>query len=227
MSKGHKPGSGKRRRTSGPRGTTPNGGPAVFLDRDGTICEEVGYVNHLDRIQVYPWSAEAIRKLNRAGLPVIVVTNQSGVGRGYFSESLVKQAHAKIARELAAHGARVDAFYYCPHHPTASIMHYRKDCRCRKPSTGMLEEAARRFNLDLKSSFVVGDSYRDMKLAFASDARSVMLMTGYGKGEYVHRRKDWPRMPDLIAGNLLEAVEKILNGCARAARITRTTRKSP
>lgn len=196
------------------RKTTP-GTPAVFLDRDGTICEEVGYVNHVDRIQVYPYAASAIRKLNRAGFPVIVVTNQSGVGRGYFSERLVRQAHAKIAKELAAEGARVDAFYYCPHHPTGTVKEYRKDCRCRKPSSGMAEDAAKRFHLDLKSSFVVGDSYRDMRLAFNIGARSIMLMTGYGKGEYVHKRKEWPRMPEMIAANLKEAVQKILKARER------------
>jgi D-glycero-D-manno-heptose 1,7-bisphosphate phosphatase len=190
------------------------GAPAVFLDRDGTICEEVGYVNHLDRIHLFPWSAEAIRKLNQAGLPVIVVTNQSGVGRGYFSEELVKQANLKIAMELAHSDARLEAFYYCPHHPTATVEEYRKACRCRKPLTGMLEEAAKRFNLDLKSSHVVGDSYRDAQLAFNSGARAIMVMTGYGKGEYEHHRKSWPRMPHMVAENLLEAVEKILNGRA-------------
>ncbi|HET7841707.1 MAG TPA: HAD family hydrolase [Terriglobia bacterium] len=204
-----------------------SGTPAVFLDRDGTICEEVGYVNHLDRIQLYPWSAKAIRKLNRAGFPVIVVTNQSGVGRGYFSEKLVRQAHARIARELAESGAHLDAFYYCPHHPTAVVEAYRKDCLCRKPATGMLDEAARRFNVDLKSSFVVGDSYRDMQLAFASGAHSIMLMTGYGKGEYAHHRKQWPRRPERIAANLWEAAEMILNGRTRNAKRARKPRKSP
>jgi D-glycero-D-manno-heptose 1,7-bisphosphate phosphatase len=211
---------GRKQKSRSPLGRRPGrngrGGriapqtPAVLLDRDGTICEEVGYVNHVDRIKVYPYAAAAIRKLNRAGIPVVVVTNQSGVGRGYFSERLVKQAHAKIAKELAAGGARVDAFYYCPHHPTGTLKAYRKDCRCRKPATGMADDAAKRFHLDLKSSFVVGDSYRDMRLAFNIGAHSIMLMTGYGKGEYVHKRNEWPRMPDLIAANLKEAVQKIL-----------------
>lgn len=191
------------------------GVPAVFVDRDGTICEEVGYVNHLDRVQVFSWAAEAIRKLNQAGLPVIVVTNQSGVGRGYFSEDLVKQVHMKIALELAANNARLDAFYYCPHHPTATIEEYRKECRCRKPAAGMLEEAAKRFNLDLKSSYVVGDSYRDVQLGHEAGARSILVMTGYGRGEYEHHRKSWPRLPDMIAENLLEAVGKILRSPAR------------
>ena len=197
----------------------PKGVPAVFLDRDGTICEEVGYVNHLDRVQIYPWSAEAIRKLNRAGLAVIIVTNQSGVGRGYFSESLVKQVHMKIALELAANDARLDAFYYCPHHPAATVEEYRKECRCRKPAPGMLEEAAKRFNIDLASSFVVGDSYRDVQLGYQAGAKTVLVMTGYGRGEYEHLRKAWPRLPDMIAENLLEAVGKILgNGARREAK---------
>ena len=206
----------RRKRVPPAGGGAPlKGVSAVFLDRDGTICEEVGYVNHLDRAQLFPWSAEAIRKLNQAGLPVIVVTNQSGVGRGYFSEDLVKQVHLKIALELAAADARLEAFYYCPHHPSAPLVDYKTICRCRKPAIGMLEEAAKRFNLDLASSFVVGDSYRDVQLGFNAGARSIMVMTGYGRGEYEHHRKTWPRPPDMIAENLLEAVEKILGNQAR------------
>jgi D-glycero-D-manno-heptose 1,7-bisphosphate phosphatase len=184
--------------------------PAVFLDRDGTLCAEVGYVNHLSRLHVYPWASEAIRSLNQAGLPVIVVTNQSGVGRGYFTEDLVRQAHRKIAAQLAARGARVDAFYYCPHHPSAPLKAYRVNCRCRKPAPGMVEKATKRFRVDLQSSYVVGDSYRDMRLGFNIGARTALVMTGYGRGEYEYHRRQWPRMPDLIAENLLEVVKKIL-----------------
>ena len=209
------------------RPLSSKGSPAVFLDRDGTICEEVGYVNHIDRIRLFPWAAEAIRKLNQADLPVIVVTNQSGVGRGLFTEDLVKQANMKIAVELAAQDARLEAFYYCPHHPNATIEEYRKECRCRKPATGMMEEAARRFGLDLNASYVVGDSYRDARLAFNSGAKSVMVMTGYGKGEYEHHRKSWPRMPHLLAENLLEAVEKILDGRASPGGHSHSRTKHP
>lgn len=194
---------------------------AVFLDRDGTVCDEVGYVNHLDRVRLYPWTAEAIRKLNQAGLPVIVVTNQSGVGRGYFSEELVHQVHQKIALELAPREAHLDAVYYCPHHPNAPLESYRQNCRCRKPSTGMIEEAARRFHIDVPSSYVVGDSYRDMQLGFNAGARTVLVMTGYGRGEYEHQRSRWQRSPNLIAENLLEAVEKILREMARRALASR------
>ncbi len=183
-------------------------------------------MNHLDRIDIYPWSAKAIRRLNRAGFPVIVVTNQSGVGRGYFSERLVKQAHSRIARELEAKGAHLAAFYYCPHHPNAVVRKYRKDCDCRKPATGMLEKAAKRFHLDLENCFVVGDSYRDIQLAHNAGAHSIMLMTGYGKGEYVHHRKKWPRQPEMIAPNLLEAVEMILNGRVGKTARARTPGKS-
>ncbi len=188
---------------------------AVFIDRDGTLNEEVGYINHIDRLRLYPWAAEAIRKLNRAGVPVIVTTNQSGVGRGHFSEELVHRVHQKIALELAASEARLDAFYYCPHHLESPQETYRKKCQCRKPLVGMLDEAAKRFNIDLKSSYVVGDSTRDMEMGFNAGARTVLVMTGYGRGNYENQQGRWRRKPDLIAENLLEAVEKILGELAR------------
>jgi len=184
---------------------------AVFLDRDGTLVEEVGYVNHIDRLSVFPWTAEAIRKLNRAGLLSVVVTNQSGVGRGLFPEELVKQVHARMAQELSAHHARLDAFYYCPHHPDALLQEHRQLCRCRKPAPGMLEQAAREHHIDLTRSYVVGDGIRDMELAFNTGARSILVMTGYGRGTYQYSRHRFSREPDWVAENLLEAVEKILD----------------
>ena len=217
-------GGARRRRPSAAAGHTK---PAAFLDRDGTVCDEVGYINHLDRLRVYPWAADAVRRLNQAEIPVIVVTNQSGVGRGYFTEDLVRQAHRKIAAQLAARGARVDAFYYCPHHPTAPLKAYRVNCRCRKPAPGMVEKATKRFRIDLKSSYVVGDSYRDMRLGFNIGARTALVMTGYGRGEYEYHRRQWPRMPDLIAENLLEVVKRILaeSESSVAPRRTRKRKK--
>lgn len=199
---------------------------AIFLDRDGTITEEVGYINHIDRAQMFPWAAEAIRAFKSAGLPVIVVTNQSGVGRGYFTEELVGEVHRKIQDELAAGCAEVDAFYYCPHHPSAVLDAYREECRCRKPSTGMAEEAAQQFGIDLGKSYVVGDTYRDMQLGFNIGARTILLMTGYGRGEYEHHRGAWPRMPDLIAENLLGAATLVLqelNTRGRTDDLSRST----
>jgi D-glycero-D-manno-heptose 1,7-bisphosphate phosphatase len=210
-SKRHKARSRPRSSPRGPR----RGVPAVFLDRDGTITEEMGYINHLDRVQLYPWAAEAIRRLNRAGRRVIVVTNQSGVARGVFTEDLLHQVHQKIGFELAARRAKLDAIYYCPHHPEGPLDAYRVRCQCRKPATGMVLDAAKRFQIDLASSFVVGDSYRDMQLGFNAGARTILVMTGYGRGEYEHHRSRWTRLPDRIAENLLEAVEIILDESAQ------------
>ena len=201
-------------KTSGSPSAVP-GQSAVFLVRDGTISEEVGSVNHLNRLRLFPWAAESIRKLNQAGLAVIVVTNQSGVGHGYFSEELVQQVHQVIAREFAAQGARIDAFYYCPHHPDARLDSYRKDCRCRKPAAGMVEDAAQQFGIDPRRSYVVGDSTPDMELGFHAGARTILVMSGYGRGNYEYQRHRWPRMPDLLAENLLEAAEKILTERSR------------
>jgi len=184
--------------------------PAVFLDRDGTLNEEVGYLNHIDRLRIYPCAAEAIRKLNRAGVPAVVVTNQSGVGRGYFSEDLVLSVHSHIADQLASQGARIDAFCYCPHHPDAIVAEYRRECRCRKPAPGMVEQAARDLRLDPQRSYVVGDTSRDLELAYNVGARAALVMTGYGRGVYEYRRHEWARQPDLVVENVLEAVERIL-----------------
>jgi D-glycero-D-manno-heptose 1,7-bisphosphate phosphatase len=184
--------------------------PAIFLDRDGTVTDEVGYINHVSRAKIYPYAAEAVRMLKSTGLPVIIVTNQSGVGRGYFTEEIVSQVHQMVRDTLQAAGTSVDAFYYCPHHPGAVVASYRQECRCRRPGTGMPEEAAERFGIDLGASYVVGDTYRDMQMGFSIGARTVLLMTGYGRGEYEYRRAGWARMPDLIAENLLEAAKLIL-----------------
>ncbi len=203
------------------------GVPGVFLDRDGTLNEEVGYMNHLTRLQVYPWSGEAIRKLNDAGLPVVAVTNQSGIARGYFTEELLHQVHEEITRQLAAQGARIDAFYYCPHHPEGPLPAYRLACRCRKPATGMVEEGARRFHLDLARSYLVGDSYRDMQLGFNAGLRTILVMTGYGRGELEHHARQWPRKPERVAENLLEAATLILEDLQTRSPLVGATSAEP
>jgi D-glycero-D-manno-heptose 1,7-bisphosphate phosphatase len=177
---------------------------AAFLDRDGTICEEMGYVNHLDRLQIFPFAAAAIRLLNEADIPVIVVTNQSGVARNIFPESLVHQVHQKMISELAAGGARIDAIYFCPHKTEDA-------CECRKPNPGLLERAAREHALDLAASWVVGDRYADLEMGYAAGARGILVMTGYGRGEYELHRDNWPRQPDVLAENLTDAVSRILH----------------
>jgi len=177
--------------------------PAVFLDRDGTISEEMGYVNHIDRLQVFPYAAEAIRQLNQAQIPVIVITNQSGIARGIFPESLVHQLHKKMISGLAAGGAWIDAIYYCPHKKEDA-------CNCRKPNPGLLELAAREHGLDLAASWVVGDRYADVEMAHVGGARGILVMTGYGRGEYELHRGKWPKQPNALAENLSEAVRHIL-----------------
>ena len=176
---------------------------AVFLDRDGTIGEELGYVNHIDRFQIFPYAAEAIRQLNRADIPVIVVTNQSGIARNIFPESLVHEVHKKMVAELAAGGAWIDGIYFCPHKSEDA-------CECRKPNPGLLERAAREHALDLSGSWIVGDRYADLEMGHAAGARGILVMTGYGRGEYELHHGAWPRQPDTLAENLKDAVLKIL-----------------
>jgi D-glycero-D-manno-heptose 1,7-bisphosphate phosphatase len=177
--------------------------PAVFLDRDGTICEEVGYLNHINRFRMFPFAAAAIRRLNEKELPVIVISNQSGVARGYFPESLVKEVHELMRRQLAESGAHLTGIYYCPHGPESG-------CECRKPRPGLLKEAARDHALNLERSFVVGDRYGDVQLARNVSARSILVRTGYGEGELQWRSVEWPEPPDLIAEDLNRAVDWIL-----------------
>jgi D-glycero-D-manno-heptose 1,7-bisphosphate phosphatase len=189
--------------------------PAVFLDRDGTISDEVGYVNHLSRVRMLPAAARAIRLLNRYAIPAIVVTNQSGVAREYFDERLVHKVHEKIQRALRRQGAHLDKIYYCPHHPTVGRAPYRRDCPCRKPKPGMLQQAARELPIDLKRSYVVGDRMKDVYFAHAAGLKGVLVLTGYGRGEYEHQRKMWREQPDCIARDLYEAVRWILSDLGR------------
>ena len=183
---------------------------AVFLDRDGTVSEEVGYVNHIDRFKVYPWTADAIRKLNHTGTPVFLMTNQSGVARGYFPEELVKQVHRILCEALARSGAFLDGIYNCPHHPEGRRAAYRMFCDCRKPAPGMLLRASRDHEIDLSLSFVIGDRYPDLETGFRAGARGILVLSGYGKGEYLYQREQWPRPPDHVAENLLAAVDWVL-----------------
>lgn len=177
--------------------------PAVFLDRDGTICEEMGYLNHISRFRMFPYAAAAVRRLNDQHLPVIVVTNQSGIARGIFPDSLLRQVHASMTKELARAGARVDGIYYCAHRS-------EDNCDCRKPGIALLESAAREHGLDLRRSFVVGDRDADIEMAHRAGARSILVLTGYGRGEYEYHRADWPRQPDFVAEDLAQAVDMIL-----------------
>lgn len=185
--------------------------PAFFLDRDGTISQEVGYVNHLSRFELFPWTIEALRHLRQAGYLAVVVTNQSGVARGYFSEGLVREVHAKLQAQLAGAGVRIEGIYYCPHHPSEGQSPYRQECDCRKPKPGMLYRAAQELGIDFSRSVLVSDKYEDVTMAQGLGLRTALVLTGYGRGEYEYRRHLWSRPPDVVAENLLDAVNKILN----------------
>lgn len=182
---------------------------AVFLDRDGTINEDIGYVSKPEELIIYPWAAEAIRLINRAGLKTIVVTNQSGVARGMYTEETLGEIHRKLITELSREGARIDAVYYCPHHPRIGDARYKMECECRKASPGMLNQAAREHDLDLAQSFVVGDKASDINLATNAGAKGVLVLTGYGAGT-LKERDEWPCEPCIVADNLLDAVKQIL-----------------
>jgi D-glycero-D-manno-heptose 1,7-bisphosphate phosphatase len=183
--------------------------PAVFIDRDGTILDELGYVVPGSTVNLYPFSAAAITKLTDAGFPVVVITNQGGIALGMYDHAFVDETHATLTESLAQAGARISAWYYCPHHPDGKVPEFAIACECRKPGTGLLEAAARDLHLDLHSSWVVGDQWRDIELARRAGARGILVRTGYGG----RLEKDWPQdipPPPVICDDLEAAAEFIL-----------------
>ena len=181
--------------------------PAVFLDRDGTLNEEMGYINHLSRFRLLPQAVPAIRRLNAAGVKVVVVTNQSGAARGYFPASLVDEIHAHLQKILTAGGAHLDGIYTCLHGPD-------EGCACRKPRPALIKQAARDLDLDLARSYLVGDRYKDIETAANAGAKGILVLTGYGRGEYEHLRAAQPLQPVFVAPDLEAAVEWILEDLA-------------
>jgi len=182
--------------------------PAVFLDRDGTLNKEVGYLDHLDRFELYPWAIDAVRLLNRAGFVVVVVTNQAGVARGLLSEKFLGDLHQHMTDIFSVGGAKIDRIYYCPHHPEAPVEAYRFHCDCRKPNPGMVRQAERELSLDLVRSFVVGDRWCDVQLAQAVGAKGILVRTGYGASE-VGSPPEGVSVA-AVRSNLMEAVGWIL-----------------
>lgn len=177
--------------------------PAVFLDRDGTINKEMGYINHLIRFRLLPKVVPAIRRLNEAGFKVVIITNQSGAARGYFPASLVEEVHEHLKMLLTEGGAHVDGIYVCLHAPEAN-------CACRKPQPTLIQQAARELDLDLNRSYAVGDRYRDVETAANAGVQGILVLTGYGLGEYEYLRDAAKAQPVHVAPDLGEAVEWIL-----------------
>ena len=176
--------------------------PTVFLDRDGTINEEVAYLDDPDRLRLIPGAAEGIRLLNEAGILVIVASNQAGIGRGYFSAATVEAIHERLAEQLAKRGAHYDAVYYCPHHPS-------EGCECRKPKAGMLVRAAREHKIDTRRAFMVGDKVSDLEAGRRFGCRTVLVLTGYGKQART-TYDDANFQPDCVSADLCVGAKWIL-----------------
>ncbi|MCK9273524.1 MAG: D-glycero-beta-D-manno-heptose 1,7-bisphosphate 7-phosphatase [Syntrophales bacterium] len=154
---------------------------AVFFDRDGTLNEDMGYLSNLDQLRLYPCAGKAVRLVNEMGMKAVVITNQSGIARGYFDEEFVITLHEKISELLESEGARIDRFYFCPHHPEEGKGPYKIDCFCRKPKPGMLLQAAEDINIDLARSFMIGDMIKDIEAAENAGAKGILVKTGYGR----------------------------------------------
>jgi histidinol-phosphate phosphatase family protein len=188
--------------------------PAVFLDRDGTINREVEYLSRVSDLELIEGAARAIAMLNRTGFRVAVVTNQSGVARGFLDERKVLEINLALSDMLKKEGAHIDAWYYCPHHPSEGNEPYRTACSCRKPGTGMVEQACQEFPVDLSASFVVGDTLRDMELAWNCGMKAVLVKTGHGMKALSGMDADTAGRLDYIAADLLDASAWICSTCA-------------
>lgn len=182
---------------------------AVFLDRDGTINKDVGYPNSFSVIEVYPYSIEAVRKLNESGFLVVIVTNQSGIGRGLIVEKNLNDIHQKMSALFARQKAHFDGIYYCPHYLFSPDPNYRDECQCRKPNPGMGLKAAEDLSIDLKNSYMVGDKVEDILFGLNIEAKPILCLTGFGQ-ESLPKLKEKGIAPAYVAKTLLDAVSWIL-----------------
>ena len=173
------------------------GRPAVFLDRDGVLTEEEGHITSVEKLSPFPFAKECVRQIHAKGYYAVVVTNQSGVARGLFTEKDLLGMNEYLIRSTG-----VDAVYYCPHHPEGKIAEYRKKCPCRKPETGLLEAAARDFEIDMERSFMVGDRAGDIRAGQRAGLRTVLLESGYGTAGLEEEV-----MPDYILEDLRNVIE--------------------
>ena len=182
--------------------------PAIFLDRDGTLNVDVGYLHRLDQLELFPYAGDALRLLKRAGYLLVIVTNQAGIAQGMIAPGFVEVAHAEMRKRLQGAGADLDALYYCPHHPRGSVADLSIDCRCRKPKTGMIDDAVRDLGIDLSRSWVIGDKWLDVQLGHNAGARSILVRTGWGV-QQESARPEGQRV-EAVCDNLMHAVSVIL-----------------
>ncbi len=182
---------------------------AVFLDRDGTINKDVGYPNSYGMIDIFSYSYEAVKKINQAGFLAVVVTNQSGIGRGYIEEKNLHDIHRQMARDFGQHGARFDGIYYCPHYEASDRPEYRGDCACRKPNPGMARRAVHDLDIDLSQSYMIGDKVEDILFGKNIQASPILVLTGFG-AKSLPKLREKGMEPAYVADTLLGAVEWIL-----------------
>lgn len=183
--------------------------PAVFLDRDGTLIEEAGYLDSLDRLALFPSTVDALRVLARGGFRLVVVTNQSGIALGLFDEPFVRRTHDALQARFEAAGARIDAWYFCPHHPAGQVPALTRACECRKPGPALARQAANDLGIDLARSWMVGDRWGDVRLADAAGmAGGVLVRTGYGRSAETRPTTDV--MAAFVADDLMDAAAWIL-----------------
>ncbi len=193
--------------------------PCVFLDRDGTITREAGYINHPDRLELLPGAASAVRRLNRAGVLAVLTTNQAGLARGYFDETVMQATMDRLVELLAKRGARLDAIYCSPFHPSSKDPRWAHDPdEMRKPGGGMIRKACRDLPIDMARSYVVGDRSGDILFAHSAGIKGIMVMSGYGLGEYTFQREGWTKHPDFVADDLGGAVSWVLNDLRENAK---------
>ena len=188
---------------------------AVFLDRDGTISEEVGYITDLSMFSLYPYTSAVLKELAAMDFKIIVVTNQAGVARGYFDTDLVEKVHKLMKQKLAEEGAFVNDVYYSPYYRKGKVPEYSRDSDCRKPNTGMIEKAAKKYDIDLNNSFMIGDKLSDIECGRRMGLNTILLLTGHGP---VHRKmiEKEKIYPDFVTDNL-ETALNIIKGFSKNA----------
>ena len=184
--------------------------PAVFIDRDGTINEQRGYINHISRFVLLPGVGEAISLLNKNNHIVVITSNQSGVARGYFPIQLVQEIHELMKLKLTKDNAHVDGIYFCPHHPDGVVPEYSKECICRKPNVGLIKQAEIELAIDMETSYVIGDRLLDIEFAHNANLPGILVLTGYGKGEVHYNMPHKSITPAYVAKDLLHAAQWIL-----------------
>lgn len=184
--------------------------PVVFLDRDGTLNEEVGYIRDLDKLVLIDGAAAAVKRLNQSGVAAVLVTNQTGAARGYYPEDHIVKLNQRLVELLSSSGAHLDGVYYCPHLKGGDVQPFAVECQCRKPSPGLVEVALREHqDLDADRAYVVGDKSTDVELARNCGMKGILVETGYGR-EVLDGNYQWPVEPDFTAKSIEEAVDWIL-----------------